>query len=396
MRNNIVRNTVSLIFLALTVLACNSPSGISGKIDEVENTNQKIYLIQPGTLHDVAASYFGKVIDSALVNSDGNFTFSHLPKTTEPVLLELAIQQTGKLPNYLQNDDPSKANYMPVVWKSDESIIVTASLSEFQKSFSIEAPSEVNKALLDLKEINQNAYETYLKGKNWELKEGNQLMDKEHALLQYQTELMKFANNTPHLLPALVALRWVSPISDYERVPEFLVNQCTKWSEKRPEHPWATELCNQSQPENLPVLLGAIFPDLLLPMITKDTLSLTSQLGSKLTIIDLWASWCGPCRIENRDVLVPIWEKYHDNGLQIIGISLEGNESGWKAATEMDGADRWLQASELDGDDTPILRRIRVRTIPANFILDKKGVVIAKNVHGQALIDWVKNYLREN
>ncbi|MDX1604159.1 MAG: TlpA disulfide reductase family protein, partial [Salinimicrobium sediminis] len=104
-----------------------------------------------------------------------------------------------------------------------------------------------------------------------------------------------------------------------------------------------------------------------------------------LTIIDLWASWCAPCRKENREVLVPLWNEYHDRGLQIIAYDLESDESIWKAAAERDGADKWIQASDLQGDDAPFLKRIRIRVIPANFILNEKGVVIAKNLHGEAL-----------
>ena len=196
-------------------------------------------------------------------------------------------------------------------------------------------------------------------------------------------------------MPALVALRWVSPENDYERVPEFLVRQCNKWKKKQPDHPWVKQLCKESDPSNLPVLVGDVFPNLKLPMLTKDTLSLKDQLGNKLTIIDLWASWCAPCRKENREVLVPIWDEYHDQGLQIIAYGLESNESAWRAAAERDGANRWLQASDLQGDDAPFLKKIRVQTIPANFILDDKGVVMAKNVHGKDLMDLVKSYMKK-
>ncbi len=394
MRITSIKHALTIITLALILMACQAPADISGKIEGIEQEGLKVYLIQSESLRAVAASYFGKVIDSAEVNANGNFEFLNVPKTKEPVLLELAIQVPGKLPNYLQNDDPSKANYMPIVWQFGEPLYITAKLDEFQKSFSMENPSTVNQALLDLRDINQNAYQTYLKGKHWEVEDGNQLMDKEHSILQYQGKLIQFAENTRYLIPALLALRWVSPINDYERVPEFLVGQCTKWNEIQPEHPWVKQLCAQSQPSNLPVLIGSVFPNIKLPLLTKDTLFLNDQLGSKLTIIDLWASWCAPCRIENRDILVPLWEAYHEKGLQIVGYSLEGNEAGWKAAAEKDGANRWLQASELQGDDTPMLRRIRVRTIPANFILDEKGFVIAKNLHGKALIDWVKDYMK--
>lgn len=395
MRTNPVKNTISIILMTLTLIACHSPADISGRLEGIEKKDIKIYLIEPETLREVAASNFGKVIDSSVVNSDGSFEFHNLPKTKEPVLLELAIQLSGKNPNYLQTDDPIRSNYMPILWHFGEPLQITAKLDEFQKSFSIENPSEINKALLDLRDIKEKAYQTYLAGKYWEIEDGSQLLEKEHAVLQYQTELINFANNTQHLMPALVALRWVSPENYYERVPEFLVSQCNKWKKKQPDHPWVKQLCKESDPSNLPVLVGDVFPNLKFPMITKDTLSLKDQLGKKLTIIDLWASWCAPCRKENREVLVPIWNEFHDQGLQIVAYGLESDESAWKAAVERDGANRWFQSSDLQGDDAAFLKKIRVRTIPANFILDDKGVVIAKNVHGRALMDLVKSYMKK-
>jgi thiol-disulfide isomerase/thioredoxin len=395
MRTIPIKNTAILILTTLILIGCHSPAYISGRLEGIEKKNIKIYLIEPEILGDVAASYLGKVIDSAVVNSDGSFEFRNTPKTKEPVLLELAIQISGKSPNYLQTDDPIRSNYMPILWQLGEPMLITAKLDEFQKSFSIEHPSEINKALLDLRDINEKAYQTYLEGKHWQLEDGSQLLEKEHAIIQYQTELMEFADSTQYLMPALVALRWVSPVNDYERVPEFLVSQCDKWKKKQPDHPWVKQLCKESDPSNLPVLVGDVFPNLKFPMLTKDTLSLKDLLGEKLTIIDLWASWCVPCRKENREVFVPIWNEYHDQGLQIVAYGLENDESIWRSAAERDGANRWFQASDLQGDDAPFLKKIRVQTIPANFILDDKGVVMAKNVHGRALIDLVKNYMKK-
>lgn len=395
MGTNSVKNAIGIILITLTLIACHSPADISGRIEGIEKKDIKIYLIKPETLREVAASYSGKVIDSAVVNSDGSFMFNNLPKTKEPVLFELAIQLSAKAPNHLLTDDPSRSNYMPIIWQFGEHLQITARSDEFQKSFSIENPSEINKNLLDLRDIKTKAYQIYLAGKHWQVEDGSELLEKEHAILQYQTKLINFANSTQHLMPALVALRWVSPENYYERVPEFLVSQCNQWKKKQPDHPWVKQLCKESDPSSLPVLAGNVFPDLKLPMITKDTISLKNHLGNKLTIIDLWASWCAPCRKENREVLVPVWNEYHDQGLQIIAYGLESDETAWRAAVERDGANRWLQSSDLQGDDAAFLKKIRVKAIPANFILDDKGVVIAKNVHGKDLINLVKSYMKK-
>ncbi|HRV56389.1 MAG TPA: AhpC/TSA family protein, partial [Mangrovimonas sp.] len=65
------------------------------------------------------------------------------------------------------------------------------------------------------------------------------------------------------------------------------------------------------------------------------------------------ASWCAPCRKENKVILDPLWKAYHDKGLQIIGYGLESDEQSWKAAIQKDQA-LWLQTSHLEGDEAPL------------------------------------------
>lgn len=382
-----------LIVVSSWMVACQAPADISGQLDGIVKEGCTIYILEPQSLRGVGAAYFGKVIDSTIVDSNGHFSFDRLPNFEGPSLLEIAIKQAGKASNFLQTDDPNLSNYMPILWQSGEPIVITAHKDHFQKSFSISQASAVNKALLDLRDVRFNAYQNHIAGKNWDVEDGSGLLEKEHAISLYQSELIKYADNTPHLIPALVALRWVSPEHYYERVPEFLVRQCNRWKKEQPNHPWVEELCKASDPAQLPVLIGDVFPNLTFPTLNGDTMATQDQLGEKLTIIDLWASWCAPCRKENREILVPLWDQYHNQGLQIIAYSLESDATHWRSAVERDGADRWLQGSDLQGDDAPFLAQLRVQTIPANFILDGKGKVIAKNLHGIELINFVNEYL---
>ena len=116
----------------------------------------------------------------------------------------------------------------------------------------------------------------------------------------------------------------------------------------------------------------------------------------KYTIIDFWAAWCGPCRRENPNV-VKIYEKYHDKGLEIIGVSLDGNRN------QKDPKDSWIKAIEADRLNWnhvsnlqyfgPIARQYNVNSIPAMFIVDNTGKIVAKNLRGRALENKIEELL---
>ncbi|UMY65340.1 MULTISPECIES: TlpA disulfide reductase family protein [unclassified Flavobacterium] len=112
--------------------------------------------------------------------------------------------------------------------------------------------------------------------------------------------------------------------------------------------------------------------------------SLKESLG-KVTLVDFWASWCGPCRRENPNV-VKLYADYHAKGLNIISISLDrpGQDAAWKGAIEKDGL-TWTHVSNLMFWDDPIAKDYHVQSIPATFLLDEKGTIIAVNLRGEEL-----------
>ncbi|OMP30080.1 TlpA disulfide reductase family protein [Mangrovimonas sp. DI 80] len=109
------------------------------------------------------------------------------------------------------------------------------------------------------------------------------------------------------------------------------------------------------------------------------------DLRGKATIIDFWASWCGPCRRENPNV-VKVYEKYHDKGLEIIGVSLdkEGQKDRWLQAIEADNL-TWNHVSNLKYFQDPVAQQYNIRSIPSTYILDENGIIVAKNLRGPAL-----------
>src|SRR3990167_3264257 len=120
------------------------------------------------------------------------------------------------------------------------------------------------------------------------------------------------------------------------------------------------------------------------------TVSLKESLG-KVTIIDFWASWCGPCRAENPNV-VELYNELHSKGLNIIGVSLDEDATKWKNAIAKDKL-TWTQVSNLKGWKDPIALTYKVEEIPSTFILDAKGNIVARNLRGDDLKAKVKELL---
>lgn len=119
-------------------------------------------------------------------------------------------------------------------------------------------------------------------------------------------------------------------------------------------------------------------------------ISLKESMG-KVTIIDFWASWCKPCRLENPNV-VAMYNELHPQGLNIIGVSLDKDAAKWKEAIAADKL-TWNHVSNLKFWDEPIAKQYGVKSIPATFILDASGKIVAKDLRGDALKAKVKELL---
>ena len=128
--------------------------------------------------------------------------------------------------------------------------------------------------------------------------------------------------------------------------------------------------------------IGGIAADIEMRSANGSTIKL-SDVNQQYTLIDFWASWCGPCRRES-EALNELYSKYNDKGFEIYGVSLDSNRDKWLAALEKDNR-IWANVSSLEGFKTPAAFDYAVTALPDNYLIDATGKIIAKNIHGEAL-----------
>jgi peroxiredoxin len=136
---------------------------------------------------------------------------------------------------------------------------------------------------------------------------------------------------------------------------------------------------------------GEVAPDISLPDPDGNIQSLSSLRG-QYVLLDFWAGWCGPCRREN-PTLVAAYKKYHDKGFEIFQVSLDKTKESWQTAIKQDGLN-WTHVSDLKFWSSPVAQQYGIESIPANFLLDKEGRIIGRNLRGQALLDELDKLFR--
>jgi thiol-disulfide isomerase/thioredoxin len=129
-----------------------------------------------------------------------------------------------------------------------------------------------------------------------------------------------------------------------------------------------------------------------LPQPDGTILNVMEEVGKhKLTLLDFWASWCGPCRQE-MPAMKQLYEQYKDKGLGIIGISLDNNADDWKRGIKELGI-TWTQISDLQGWGAQPAKEFQVRSIPHIVVVDSQGKILTKGLRGEALEQFVKEHL---
>ena len=141
------------------------------------------------------------------------------------------------------------------------------------------------------------------------------------------------------------------------------------------------------------VSVGQKAPDFTLNDVDGNPVSLYSKVGPRLLLLDFWAAWCGPCRQENPHV-VKVYKEFNKKGFDVFGVSLDRTREDWVKAIADDKL-TWTHVSDLQYWNSAAARMYAVNSIPANFLLNENGTIVARNLRGDALYNKVNEVLGE-
>jgi len=317
-------------------------------------------------------------IDSA-VSKNGTFKMSGTVDYPDMVQLT-AVNSPARLTFFLENSS------IKITGNIDSLAVAKVSGSVSQDEYnglleSIKPLSERYSALY-------NEYQVAVQEKN-EVRVAE--LEKEAEAIQSEMEDVQkdFVKNNPSSFVSPTILRSLSYQMEATEMEEIISKMDTAVANT----PLIQELMTRIQTMKV-VSIGQKAPDFTMNDVNGQPVTLSSMFGKKkLLLVDFWAAWCNPCRQENPNV-VKVWKEFNKKGFDVYGVSLDRTKEDWLKAIEDDDL-TWTHVSDLQYWSNAAARLYAVNSIPANFLLDENGVIIARNLRGDALYDKVKELLGE-
>jgi peroxiredoxin len=358
-----MRNLLTILVLALAVSSCGTPKdefSIKGTIAGVETGKVYLQKIVDGR---------PKTIDSTNLEG-GKFAFKGKMEIADMRILKLN-QQDYFAQLFLDNSD------VKVVAKKDSlrNTKITGSPTQDIFTVYITEIERLNKDMAKLQEKYQNAMSS---GNTDEARKTE--IDYQAMIDNMKVFTKNFVKeHNSSVVAAYITLVQLSPQIEGPELDSIIAK-------------FPAEISNSEYVIKLKEIaeglkktaIGVVAPDFTMNDPEGKPVQLSSLRG-KVVLIDFWASWCGPCRQENPNV-VKLYQKYNGKGFQIIGVSLDRNKEEWVKAIKDDQLS-WIHVSDLQFWQNAAARLYSVSQIPQSFLLDKDGKIIAKDLRGEKLAE---------
>ena len=372
-----IRNLSLILALAFLVTACQEDTGyeISGNVNNAAE-GQNILVAQLDETTNQP-----KVIDTVQV-TEGKFSLD-LPEVEKPTISFLQLEGTRGSVMYIAENQPISFEIYP------DSIFTSKVKGGADNEILMDYAASMVASQQEMQTIRNTMMEAFSTQDTLGIT--NAQKEQDVVIEKMKKEKKELVENHPNSIVSVIVMQEMVgtkmfPTSELQSLYDNLSSdlKSTSLGKKIGE-----ALSNLSSVE-----IGNKAPSFTAPNPEGEQIALEEVLG-KVTLIDFWASWCKPCRVENPNI-VRVYEKYHDKGFNAIGVSLdrEGQRDKWIQAIAEDNL-AWPQVSNLQFWQDPVAQQYGIQSIPAAFLLDENGVIVARNLRGEALEQKVAELLGE-
>ena len=364
------------LILSLLILSCSNENGfnLNGTIDAIDDT--KVYILQA----DQNNQPFIK--DSTTVKSN-KFSFKGVSAT--PQISYIQVEGVnGYVLTILENGSINAELYKDSISKSQ--VYGTKSNDDFVK-YKSETKSLVEK----MNTISSEAQDAIMNGDvEIAMKLDKDYKKKEQEVLLYEWDFI--IDNLDSYMSALLLEVFMV---ENKVNKDSIIDVYESFSNRIKVSDVGKNIADLLSQFEDPIEVGEVAPDFTAPSLDGSNVTLSQELSlNKVTLLDFWAAWCRPCRVENPN-LVRLYKLYNNDGFNIIGVSLDRTKEQWEQAVEDDSL-LWTQVSNLNFWNDPIARRYSIRAIPQSYLINQDGIVIGKNLRGDDLEEKIKFALSLN
>ncbi|MBL0328494.1 MAG: AhpC/TSA family protein [Bacteroidetes bacterium] len=372
-------------FIAVSVLlfsACSNPNNESSSGFELKG---KFGNAHGDTLYlELMATDGLKKVDTAILDENGEFTMN-------PVIPEIGFYR-------LKTND---RNFATLIFEPNQKVNITGDVADLGNTYNVEG-SEDSKLFW---EINLASAESYRKRDslqkmfqafvNMTQMDSLRIDSMSNELEKPYTQLVNDHNQFLKTFIEKHASSFASLAAIQQLQPDEFMDTYFKLDDglfaKYPNSPYIKAF-HDGVSSSRKLAIGTLAPEINMNTPEEKPLALSSLKG-KVVLIDFWASWCGPCRAENPNV-VKAYNKYKSKGFDIYSVSLDKDMEKWKQAIKADGLTWKNHVCDFKFWQSPVVALYNFNAIPTNVLIDKEGNILAKNLRGEALEEKLAEILK--